>query len=200
MYTHRLAHFVRSKFIAAASECLRPLSALLCEHCEVGGGGEGGEVGVWRVLEVMGEVEGLGEGGGDYSTHCRVLANLLSFYFSCLAGAADRLGQGMRLPVCPAAASSHGQSCLLSGAAEAVGKEVCLGRCAVLAAGWVGPAGASQGCREPLRMFFLTSLIARALSQVLHVPSPMARHASVWHVYTQDVSECFGSVSQVKGQ
>ena len=158
---------------------------------------------MWRVLEVMGEVEGLGEGGGDYSTHCRVLANLLSFYFSCLAGAADRLGQGMRQPVRSMYARllpSHSQSCLLSGAAEAVGKEVCLGRCAVLAAGWVGPAAASQGCREPLRMFFLTSLIARALSQVLHVPSPMARHASVWHVYTQDVSECFGSVSQVKGQ
>ena len=39
--------------------------------------------------------------------------------------------------------------------------EMCLGRCAALLAVWV------DGSKEPLRMFFLTSLLRRALSQVL---------------------------------
>ena len=42
--------------------------------------------------------------------------------------------------------------------------EISLGRCATLLAGWVGPRG-SHGDQECLRVFFLTSLITRALSQ-----------------------------------
>ena len=73
------------------SASLLPLSTLLCE-----GGWEGKECGVWRVLEVM---SGLGDGGGDYSSHCQVLANVLSFYFSCLAQTTSHLKHGRELPV-----------------------------------------------------------------------------------------------------
>ena len=39
---------------------------------------------MWRVLEVVGEVEGLESSEGDYSAHCQVISNLLSFFFNCI--------------------------------------------------------------------------------------------------------------------
>lgn len=71
----------------AVSGNMLAFSSLLCSQAEDQWVGE--ECGVWRLLEVMGE--GLGERGSDYSTHCQVLTNLLSFYFSCLTGTTHHL-------------------------------------------------------------------------------------------------------------
>jgi hypothetical protein len=94
-------------------------------------------------MEAMAGVETLERSGGDYSAHCQVLSNLLSFFFNCLTQTTCLLEQDGKVDV---------------------RAEISLGRCATLLAGWVGPRG-SHGDQECLRVFFLTSLITRALSQ-----------------------------------
>lgn len=119
--------------------------------------------GVWRLLEVMAKVQALERSGGDYSVHCQVLSNLLSSFFSCLSQTTCLLKLGEANPACSVLA----QCCLVyptEGRVD-VRAEMSLGRCATLLAGWVGPCG-SHGDQECLRVFFLMSLITRALSRV----------------------------------
>ena len=55
---------------------------------EVEGSGE------WLLMEAMAGVETLERSGGDYSAHCQVLSNLLSFFFNCLTQTTCLLEQG----------------------------------------------------------------------------------------------------------
>lgn len=85
-----LCHLQRSNFSSAVSASMLAFSSLLCSQAEGNWAEEEG--GVWRLLEVMGEV-GL-EKRGDYSMHCQVLTNLLSFYFRCLINTTHQLASG----------------------------------------------------------------------------------------------------------
>jgi hypothetical protein len=124
----------RSDFTAAVRASLLPLSAWLCR---LSSGERAEEAG--RVLQVMREVGSLERSGGDYSTHCQVLANLLSTFFSCVA--------------C---------SCICESAVEV---ELVLSHCTKLLVRWVGPAS-KHSSKDALKIFVLTSLLKRAMSQV----------------------------------
>jgi hypothetical protein len=124
---------IRSDFTAAVRASLLPLSAWLCR---LSSGERAEEAG--RVLQVMREVGSLERSGGDYSTHCQVLANLLSTFFSCVA--------------C---------SCICESAVEV---ELVLSHCTKLLVRWVGPAS-KHSSKDALKIFVLTSLLKRAMSQ-----------------------------------
>ena len=88
----------RSKFIEAISANVLALTSLLSEVRvweREGGEGGGGRVEgcgceVGRVLDVISVVD-MSSVCGDYSVHCRVVANLTSFFFACLRQTVDSL-------------------------------------------------------------------------------------------------------------
>ena len=82
----------RRKFVSALRLSLLPLSDLLRRLVE--GGRD--MCSAWRVLQMMGKVGGLEGSGGEYSTHCKILTNLLVSFdsLSTLTGMVSELCVG----------------------------------------------------------------------------------------------------------